>query len=276
MGKRIGPLLVNILQIVELLMMCILVIVVCGDLFTLCLDGFDRRIWMTVTSVILLPTFTSLRYSLYLDIVFLLWNIGIHLNYPAHIFLPLLEGSMVHNWKFGKVLKLTYAASISVNVLFSFIFYLTFGHQTENIFVTNLPTELFKLGISLALIFKAICSYHLPFHTLTSMLECIFFKVNNVESKRKKYCLQFILYLITVLCAVLIPHYTLFMGFISSITGILLSFVLPSYFHIKLRWKKINFATILFDVTIISVTMFCGGIGVYMAWDSLSTIYSEN
>lgn len=56
-GKKYGAKIVNIAQIIELLMTCILYVVVCGDLMigTFPMGAIDTRSWMMLIGIFLLP-----------------------------------------------------------------------------------------------------------------------------------------------------------------------------------------------------------------------------
>lgn len=72
-GKKYGARIVNVAQIIELLMTCILYVVVCGDLMigTFPDGAIDTRSWMMLIGIFLIPLG---RYNLthFLNIVFLL------------------------------------------------------------------------------------------------------------------------------------------------------------------------------------------------------------
>lgn len=63
-GRKYGARIVNIAQIIELLMTCILYVVVCGDLLvgTFPDGAIDTRSWMMITGILLLPLGKYLYY----------------------------------------------------------------------------------------------------------------------------------------------------------------------------------------------------------------------
>jgi vesicular inhibitory amino acid transporter len=40
---------------------------------------------------------------------------------------------------------------------------------------------------------------------------------------------------VTIMFAIVIPHFTILMGFIGSFTGCMLSFIWPAMFHLKIK-----------------------------------------
>lgn len=57
MGEKYGGKMVNIAQIIELLMTCILYVVLCGDLMIASFPSntFDQKCWMILSAMLLLP-----------------------------------------------------------------------------------------------------------------------------------------------------------------------------------------------------------------------------
>ena len=60
-----------------------------------------------------------------------------------------------------------------------------------------------------------------------------------------------IVVVITIVFAVIIPHFTILMGFIGNFTGCFLSFIWPAFFHLKLRRHVMSWPTMLYDIAII-------------------------
>lgn len=213
-GPRIGGRMVNIAQLIELLMTCILYVVLCGDL----LEGsfpqaaMDKMGWMMLSCILLLSCafLTNLtavsRLSFWNTISHLVinavvvfycfswiaswhwtwvrWTTNIQtfptvlgivvFSYTSQIFLPTLEGCMVDRSKFVPMLKWTHVAAAAFKASFGLIGFLTFGPNTQQEVTSNLPTQEFKAIINLILVVKALLSYPLPFYAAEQLLEVTF------------------------------------------------------------------------------------------------------
>lgn len=66
-GKKYGSKVVNVAQIIELLMTCILYVVVCGDLMigTFPDGAVDTRSWMMLIGILLIPLGESVKLSVF-------------------------------------------------------------------------------------------------------------------------------------------------------------------------------------------------------------------
>lgn len=215
MGKRIGGKLVNIAQIIELLMTCILYVVLCGDLmFGLYPQGsLDKQSWMMMAGMLLLPcaflkTLASVSFlSFWCSMVHLVINIiiigycltqagswkwsqvtfriekdfpislGIIVfSYTSQIFLPSLEGCLKDRSQFNSMLNWSHIAAAAFKAIFAYVCFLTWGSATKEEIPNNLNSRGFKGIINFTLIIKALLSYPLPYFAAVELLETAWFK----------------------------------------------------------------------------------------------------
>lgn len=172
-GPRWGARAVNIAQIIELLMTCILYVVVCGDLMIgIFPEGaIDTRSWMMLIGIFLLPlgflkslhhvsvlSFWCTMAHLFINAVIIgycLLEIGdwgwskvkwtmdmknfpislgvIVFSYTSQIFLPTLEGNMIDRSKFDWMLDWSHIAAAAFKSLFGWICFLTFQNDTQQV-----------------------------------------------------------------------------------------------------------------------------------------------
>ena len=83
------------------------------------------------------------------------------------------------------------------------------------------------------------------------------------ELKMWGFAFRIVIVVVTIIFAVVIPHFTILMGFIGNMTGICLSFIWPSFFHLKLRRHVISWYTMCYDMFIIFLGLMFGIVGMY-------------
>lgn len=214
-GKKYGAKVVNIAQIIELLMTCILYVVVCGDLMY---GGFagtlDSRSWMMFIGIMLLPlgflktlqsvsllSFWCTMSHILINVIILgycllqigdwgwsevKWSIDMEnfpismgvivFSYTSQIFLPTLEGNMEDPSKFQWMLDWSHVWAAIFKSVFGYVCFLTFQNGTQQVITNNLQIAGFKGLVNLCLVAKAILSYPLPYYAACELLEKAFFK----------------------------------------------------------------------------------------------------
>ncbi|KAL8581581.1 hypothetical protein ACOMHN_049138 [Nucella lapillus] len=215
-GRRYGARLVNLAQIIELLMTCILYVLLCGDLIQGSFPGspLDLSSWIMVSTVPLLACafLTSLRrvstLSLWCTVAHMLinliilvycfsqagrwhwadvqvridiWTLPIALgiivfSYTSQIFLPTLEGNLRDRGRFSCMMRWTHVAAAVFKALFSYLGFLTWGAGTKEVITNNLPHPAFRILVNLMLVAKALLSYPLPYFAAVELLQTAMFQ----------------------------------------------------------------------------------------------------
>ncbi|PNF17061.1 hypothetical protein B7P43_G00846 [Cryptotermes secundus] len=215
-GPLWGARAVNIAQMIELLMTCILYVVVCGDLMigTFPEGAVDSRSWMMLVGIFLVPL--GFLKSLHMVSVLSFWCTMSHLvinaiilgycileipewgwskvkwsidfenfpislgvivfSYTSQIFLPTLEGNLIDRSKFNWMLDWSHIAAAAFKSLFGYICFLTFQDDTQQVITNNLHSPGFKGLVNFFLVLKAVLSYPLPYYAACELLERAFFK----------------------------------------------------------------------------------------------------
>lgn len=204
-------------------------------------------------------------------------------SYTSQIFLPTLEENLVDRKKFGCMMHATHVAAAIFKAAFSYIGFVTFGTDTQEVITNNLPTQTFRIIVNLILVAKALLSYPLPYFAAVDLIETALFKGRAItlfpeclnEDKLLKIwaiLLRFGLVLFTMALAISIPYFAILMSLIGSFTGCMLSFVWPCYFHLKLKWYSMRWYEKLADVVIILLGFIFGGIGIFYSAHALSRV----
>ncbi|XP_040569205.1 vesicular inhibitory amino acid transporter [Lepeophtheirus salmonis] len=194
-------------------------------------------------------------------------------SYTSQIFLPTLEGNMIDKSKFECMLNWSHVAAAIFKGLFGYIGFLTWQEDTQEEVVNNLEPTL-KTLVNIILVVKALLSYPLPYYAACEMLEkelfqgkpaTVFPTIWALDGDLKVWGLAFrvIVICVTIVFAVVIPHFTILMGFIGSFTGCFLSFIWPSIFHLYLKRKVMPMLTMGYDIFIIALGVFFGILGMY-------------
>nr|XP_039265571.1 vesicular inhibitory amino acid transporter-like [Styela clava] len=201
---------VNIAQLIELLMTCVLYIVVSGNMLASSFPsaGIGEAGWSTFAMLILVPCIflknlrvvsklsmgctiaqavvvvitliyclSKIQYWAWSKLTFTVnaknfpVSIGVIVfSYTSQIFLPTLEGSMEYKGSFNKMLYWSYGASCGSKFIFALFCFLTWSHETKEVITDNLPHGL-RVIISIVLVIKALLSYPLPYYASVETFE---------------------------------------------------------------------------------------------------------
>ena len=322
----LGGHVVNVAQIIELVMTCILYVVVSGNLMYNSFPGFpvSQKAWSVVATAALLPCaflknlkavskFSLLctmahfvinvlviayclsrarewaweKVKFYIDVKKFPISIGIIVfSYTSQIFLPSLEGNMQRPSEFHCMMDWTHISACVLKGLFALVAYLTWADATKEVITDNLPSTI-RAVVNIFLVAKALLSYPLPFFAAVEVLEKSFFQDGgravfpdcygpNGQLKSWGLGLRVTLVVFTLLMAVFVPHFALLMGLTGSLTGAGLCFLLPSLFHLKLQWRKLQWHHVFFDVAIFVIGGICAISGFIHSVEGLIEAYRYN
>ncbi|CAL8261305.1 vesicular inhibitory amino acid transporter [Gadus morhua] len=206
----LGGHVVNVAQIIELVMTCILYVVVSGNLMYNSFPGLpvSQKAWSVLATVALLPCaflknlksvskFSLLctlahfvinvlviayclsrardwaweKVKFYIDVKKFPISIGIIVfSYTSQIFLPSLEGNMQKPSEFHCMMDWTHISACVLKGLFALVAYLTWADATKEVITDNLPSTI-RAVVNLFLVSKALLSYPLPFFAAVEVLE---------------------------------------------------------------------------------------------------------
>ncbi|XP_062387378.1 vesicular inhibitory amino acid transporter-like [Sardina pilchardus] len=215
----LGGHVVNVAQIIELVMTCILYVVVSGNLMYNSFPGLpvSQKAWAVLATVALLPcaflkdlksvskfsllctlahfviNIVVIAYCLsrahdwawekvkfYIDVKKFPISIGIIVfSYTSQIFLPSLEGNMQKPSEFHCMMDWTHIAACVLKGLFALVAYLTWADDTKEVITDNLPGGI-RAVVNIFLVSKALLSYPLPFFAAVEVLEKSFFQGGGI------------------------------------------------------------------------------------------------
>ncbi|EDL96634.1 solute carrier family 32 (GABA vesicular transporter), member 1, isoform CRA_a [Rattus norvegicus] len=182
----LGGRVVNVAQIIELVMTCILYVVVSGNLMYNSFPGLpvSQKSWSIIATAVLLPCaflknlkavskFSLLctlahfvinilviayclsrardwaweKVKFYIDVKKFPISIGIIVfSYTSQIFLPSLEGNMQQPSEFHCMMNWTHIAACVLKGLFALVAYLTWADETKEVITDNLPGSIRAVG----------------------------------------------------------------------------------------------------------------------------------
>ncbi|XP_068023989.1 vesicular inhibitory amino acid transporter-like [Melanerpes formicivorus] len=195
-------------------------------------------------------------------------------SYTSQIFLPTLEGSMKNPGEFRCMLNWTHFLACVLKTTFALTAFLTWGEDTKEVITDNLPSFLQAL-VNLCLLSKALLSYPLPFFAATEIVHACISRGNHPNYSSPLFALgvrgSFLL--LTLLMATLIPHFALLMGLTGSITGAAMTFLLPSLFHLNLKWRNLSCLEKCADVSVFILGFLCSLAGIVCSIKGLLEVF---
>jgi len=178
-----------------------------------------------------------------------------------------LEAEAADKRRFGATLALSMAFIAVMYVLFGAMGYLAFGSATRDIITTNLGTGWFsvlvQLGLCISLFFAMPVSMN-PVYEVAERLIC---------GRRYAWWLRWILVVVVGLLAMLVPNFADFISLVGSSVCVVLLFVLPAAFHLKVFGAEIGWTGLVGDVTVIVIGI---ALAVFGTWTSLVQIFSSS
>ncbi|KAJ8355966.1 hypothetical protein SKAU_G00187600 [Synaphobranchus kaupii] len=205
----------------------------------------------------------------------LLVSVGVIIfSYTSQIFLPTLEGSMADRAGFPGMVTWTHALACVFKTAFSLLAFLTWGEETKEVITDNLPPSL-RVAVNLCLLAKALLSYPLPFYAAAEVLQGCLQQCGSswVGAREGALALRAGLLLLTFLAAMYMPHFSLLMGLTGSMTGAATTFLLPSLFHLQLKWRKLDVKLKTLDFLILVLGSLCSLSGVICSIKGMSKAF---
>ncbi|NXK25099.1 VIAAT protein, partial [Arenaria interpres] len=314
LSLRLGGVFVNVTQVMELVMTCVLYLVVSGNLLSHSFPyvPVTETTWSVIAFVTLLPCvfiktlkivsklsqlcslvhlviilvvmtycltqihrWSWAKFRLSVEFEDFLVSVGVIIfSYTSQIFLPTLEGSMKNPGEFSSMLNWTHFFACVLKTTFALTAFLTWGEETKEVITDNLPSFLQTL-VNLCLLTKALLSYPLPFFAATEIVYACISGGNHSNYSSPLFALgvrgSFLL--VTLLMAMFIPHFALLMGLTGSVTGAAMTFLLPSLFHLKLKWKKLSFSEKCADISVFILGFLCSIAGTVCSIKGLLQVF---
>ena len=254
---------------------------------TLFVKNLSQVAWMSLLSVIalMIAVVSVLAYGIahessWTPREILVWNIDevpvslaiIIFSYLCHPVLPGVEASMENKSKYRTMLALSYFFVAIVKVVFSVCAFLSFSSNIQDVIVNSLPVGVIRSLVNAFLLLNVIFSY--PFCVITIM-QTIEESVSPDSFSCKIPDLVWFIGIrvssnfLTLLPAILIPHFALFMAFISSLTGSAVAFILPVIFHLVIKQHELKLYHYIFDISVLIFGFLAAALGLVYSGKSL-------
>ncbi|GJN02045.1 hypothetical protein PR202_ga19359 [Eleusine coracana subsp. coracana] len=178
-----------------------------------------------------------------------------------------LEAEAADKRRFGATLALSMAFIAAMYGLFGAMGYLAFGADTRDIITTNLGTGWLSVAVQLGLCVNL-------FFTMPVMMNPVYEVAERLLcGKRYAWWLRWILVLLVGLSAMLVPNFADFLSLVGSSVCIVLGFVLPAAFHLKVFGAEIGSVGVVSDVAVVILGI---ALAVSGTWTSLLQIFSSS
>ena len=254
---------------------------------TLFVKNLSQVAWMSLLSVIalMIAVVSVLAYGIahessWTPREILVWNIDevpvslaiIIFSYLCHPVLPGVEASMENKSKYRTMLALSYFFVAIVKVVFSVCAFLSFSSNIQDVIVNSLPVGVIRSLVNAFLLLNVIFSY--PFCVIT-IIQTIEESVSPDSFSCKIPDLVWFIGIrvstnfLTLLPAILIPHFALFMAFISSLTGSAIAFILPVIFHLVIKQHELKLYHYIFDISVLIFGFLAAALGLVYSGKSL-------
>ncbi|XP_078380180.1 vesicular inhibitory amino acid transporter-like [Oculina patagonica] len=199
-------------------------------------------------------------------------------SYVCHPVLPGVEASMENRSQYRSMLALSFSIVAIVKIAFSVCAFLSFSSNIREVIVNSLPMGVMRMLVNGFLILNALFSY--PFVVITIIhiiaesvtVDSLPFKIPEIVWF---IGIRLLTNFLTLLPAISIPHFALFMAFIGSLTGSLVALIFPAIFHIILKKEELKWYHYIFDVLVIVTGILASLFGLFFTSKSLVRAYSS-
>ena len=236
---------------------------------TLFLKDFSQVDWLSLINVIgfYIAVVTVLSYGIthhlsWNPIKISVWDIEsapfslavISYSYICHSTLPGLEASMENKSQYRPMLGLAFFFAAIMKVIFSVFAFLSCSPNIQEAISNSLPMGVIRTLVNTSLILSVVFSYSFLVISIIQIIEdsvsedCFSLKIPNIVWF---IGIRVATNFLTLLPAILIPHFALFIAFISSLTGSATMFILPALFHLILKKKELKLYHYIFDILIL-------------------------
>ncbi|KAM0838409.1 hypothetical protein ACQ4PT_060989 [Festuca glaucescens] len=168
-----------------------------------------------------------------------------------------LEAEAADKKRFGATLGLSMAFIAAMYGVFGAMGYVAFGDATRDIITTNLGGGWLSAAVQLGLCVNL-------FFTMPVMMNPVY-EVAERLLRGKRYCwwLRWALVAAVGLAAMLVPNFTDFLALVGSSVCVLLGFVLPATFHLKVFGAEMGWLRVLSDALLVVLGLVLAVFGTY-------------
>lgn len=223
-----------------------------------------------------LLVFDPLRFPLALGVVLA--------SYSSQIYLTVLEGNMRYPEKFNTVINFAYIAMTVLKIGVGAFGYLTFTDSVSDMVSNNLPLGPYRITVNIVVTILSFMGYSLPMFAVFDMVEksaprYLAARFLNQDGSRPSVpcvvLLRLMLTSLTILMAVLVPHFTLFAAFIGSGTGTAIALIFPCIFYVKIFFWHLKWHEIVVNVFIVCFGILMAACGIISTGRELFLTFTQ-
>ncbi|KAJ4957507.1 hypothetical protein NE237_024618 [Protea cynaroides] len=187
-----------------------------------------------------------------------------------------LEASMRERRRFPWVLAISFSGITLVYVLFGFLGYLAYGDQTRDIITLNLPNDWTSKAVKIGLCVGLTFTFPIMMHPIHEIIEGRLKKSDWFQNfchypssgggGRERfvvYVSRALMVLIAAVVASAVPGFGVFVSIVGSTVSALLSFVLPTTFHLMFCGRSMRSWQRALDLCILGCGLAFATYGTY-------------
>ena len=192
-------------------------------------------------------------------------------SYCGHPVFPAVEGSMREPKRYNTISHWAFFLSTAMKFLVGLFCFLVFGSNTQSIVLLNLSASnasvLSKIASILVLI-NMYFSYPVNMFIVSGTIDILLLPKLPTCLREKGFKLlwvfssRVILVFSTLGIALAVPRFGLLMGVFGSVLGACITLIFPCIFHLKLKWNKLRWYHIAFEMFIIIFAVVVGVLGL--------------
>ena len=192
-------------------------------------------------------------------------------SYCGHPVFPAVEGSMREPKRYNTISHWAFFLSTAMKFLVGLFCFLVFGTNTQSIVLLNLSAtnaSILSKITSILVLINMYFSYPVNMFIVSGTIDILVLPKLPTFLRKKGYKLlwvlssRVILVFSTLGVALAVPRFGLLMGVFGSVLGACITLIFPCIFHLKLKWNKLRWYHIAFEMFIILFAVVVGVLGL--------------
>ena len=208
-------------------------------------------------------------------------------TYSSQAYMPAIERSMKDPEIFEPLMDFAYTLVCVFKFGIGVIVFLAFTDQSDQIITLNLPNNIFGIAVNIIVIIMSLTFYTVPMFTIFDIIENqldLAFLASLKDNENTVCATTFLtpnlafrlgLVMSSLIIAASVPHFSLMMSFVGSLSGMILVFIYPSLFFVKIRWNTLTNTTVVINLAIVMFAIVGGIMGCVSSAKALYTVYNQ-
>lgn len=189
-------------------------------------------------------------------------------SFTAHAVFPGVEGSMRYPGQYPMMLNVAFANSTITKLILGLMGVFRYGQELNQTITINIKTSpVFYIISNTFVIANVVLAFPLVMFVVLETWDSKMLPHFPHLSKESSFhwfwliLTRPLLLIFGIFLAISVPHFGLVMGLLGSLTGTSLCFIFPCIFHLKLKWKKLNWFQVVCRVFVTLFGIGCGILG---------------